>query len=34
MASFSSYGADWVDVAAPGVRILSTMQDNYNTCRK
>lgn len=32
MASFSSYGADWVDVAAPGVRILSAMQDDYNTC--
>ncbi|TMJ09801.1 MAG: peptidase S8 [Bacillati bacterium ANGP1] len=32
LASFSSYGADWVDVAAPGVRILSTMQDDYNTC--
>ncbi len=32
MASFSSYGADWVDVAAPGVRILSTIQDDYNTC--
>ncbi|MDR5696495.1 MAG: S8 family peptidase [Armatimonadota bacterium] len=26
-ASFSNYGADWVDVAAPGVRILSTMPD-------
>lgn len=32
MASFSSYGADWVDVAAPGVRILSTIQDDYSTC--
>lgn len=26
-ASFSNYGADWVDVAAPGVKILSTMPD-------
>lgn len=26
-ASFSNYGANWVDVAAPGVRILSTMPD-------
>ena len=26
-ASFSNYGARWVDVAAPGVRILSTMPD-------
>lgn len=26
-ASFSNYGAKWVDVAAPGVRILSTMPD-------
>ena len=32
MASFSSHGADWVDVAAPGVRILSTIQDDFNTC--
>lgn len=26
-ASFSQYGASWVDVAAPGVAILSTMPD-------
>jgi thermitase len=26
-ASFSNYGAKWVDVAAPGVAILSTMPD-------
>ena len=31
-ASFSSYGADWVDVAAPGVAILSTVQDDFNWC--
>ncbi len=31
-ASFSSYGADWVDVAAPGVGILSTIQDDFNWC--
>lgn len=31
-ASFSSYGADWVDVAAPGVAILSTIQDDFNWC--
>ncbi len=31
-ASFSSYGADWVDVAAPGVGILSTVQDDWNWC--
>jgi thermitase len=30
--SFSSYGADWVDVAAPGIRILSTLQDDFNWC--
>jgi thermitase len=27
-ASFSNYGADWVDVAAPGVAILSTLPGN------
>jgi len=27
-ASFSNYGSSWVDVAAPGVRILSTMPDH------
>lgn len=26
-ASFSNYGAKWVDVAAPGIHILSTMPD-------
>lgn len=26
-ASFSNYGSNWVDVAAPGVRILSTLPD-------
>ena len=31
-ASFSNHGADWVDVAAPGVRILSTVQDDFNWC--
>lgn len=31
-ASFSSYGASWVDVAAPGVNILSTVQDNWFWC--
>src|SRR5256712_9303897 len=31
-ASVSSYGADWVDVAAPGVGILSTIQDDFNWC--
>lgn len=31
-ASFSSYGASWVDVAAPGVHILSTVQDNFDWC--
>jgi thermitase len=31
-ASFSSYGAGWVDVAAPGVNILSTMPDNWDWC--
>src|SRR5262249_19318588 len=31
-ADFSSYGADWVDVAAPGVQILSTMQDQFDWC--
>jgi thermitase len=30
--SFSSYGADWVDVAAPGIGILSTLQDDFNWC--
>ena len=29
-ADFSNYGADWVDVAAPGVDILSTMQDQWD----
>jgi len=29
-AGFSNYGADWVDVAAPGVNILSTMQDQWD----
>ena len=29
-ADFSNYGADWVDVAAPGVNILSTMQDQWD----
>jgi len=32
IASFSSRGADWVDVAAPGVRILSTIQDDWLWC--
>ncbi len=27
-AGFSNYGADWVDVAAPGVDILSTLPNN------
>lgn len=27
-ASFSNWGADWVDVAAPGVKILSTMPNS------
>ena len=31
-AAFSSYGASWVDVAAPGVDIYSTMQDEYTWC--
>jgi len=31
-ASFSSYGASWVDVAAPGVGILSTVQDDWTWC--
>lgn len=31
-ASFSSYGAAWVDVAAPGVSIFSTMQDQWDWC--
>lgn len=31
-ASFSSFGSDWVDVAAPGVNIFSTMQDDFNWC--
>jgi len=31
-AGFSSYGADWVDVAAPGVGILSTVQDDWTWC--
>ncbi len=28
-ASFSNFGASWVDVAAPGVAILSTMPDTF-----
>jgi subtilisin family serine protease len=28
LASFSNYGSDWVDLAAPGVRILSTVPSN------
>lgn len=31
-AGFSSYGANWVDVAAPGVGILSTIQDDWTWC--
>ncbi len=31
-AYFSTYGADWVSVAAPGVNILSTMQDDWFWC--
>jgi thermitase len=31
-ASFSNYGATWVDVAAPGVGILSTIQDTFEWC--
>ena len=31
-APFSSYGAGWVDVAAPGVQIVSTMQDQFDWC--
>jgi thermitase len=31
-ASFSNHGASWVDVAAPGVNILSTMQDQWDWC--
>jgi thermitase len=31
-AYFSNYGADWVDVAAPGVDILSTIQDTWEWC--
>jgi len=31
-AAFSSYGASWVDVAAPGVNILSTIQDDWFWC--
>ncbi len=31
-AGFSSYGAGWVDVAAPGVGILSTIQDDWTWC--
>lgn len=30
-ASFSNYGSDWVDVAAPGVRIISTCPNHPNT---
>jgi thermitase len=30
-ASFSNYGADWVDVAAPGADILSTAPNHSNT---
>jgi subtilisin family serine protease len=29
-ASFSNYGASWVDVAAPGENILSTAPDHFN----
>ncbi len=31
-ADFSNYGATWVDVAAPGVGILSTIQDTFEWC--
>ena len=31
-ADFSNYGASWVDVAAPGVNILSTIQDQFDWC--
>jgi thermitase len=31
-AYFSNYGAGWVDVAAPGVDILSTIQDTWEWC--
>ncbi len=31
MASFSNYGASWVDVAAPGVDIFSTATDHRST---
>jgi thermitase len=31
-AWFSSHGASWVDVAAPGVNILSTIQDDWFWC--
>lgn len=31
-AWFSNYGASWVDVAAPGVNILSTIQDDWVWC--
>lgn len=31
-ASFSNFGADWVDVAAPGVQIVSTVQDYWDWC--
>ena len=30
-ASFSNYGSSWVDVAAPGVNVLSTAIDNPST---
>lgn len=33
-ASFSNYGADWVDVAAGGVNIYSTLPDHKNTIGK
>lgn len=31
-AWFSNYGASWVDVAAPGVNIVSTIQDQWDWC--
>jgi thermitase len=32
IAWFSNYGASWVDVSAPGVNIVSTIQDYFNWC--